>query len=149
MLPDVFIHLDELPLLPSGKLDRRALPSAAVPKPKIEIVPPRSETERAVARIWQDILEIPDAGLQTNFFDHGGHSLLLLRVQDRIKEEIGVDVTVTDLFNHPTVESLAGRLTQQTDRSHDDRTRQRVAARQQALGRIASRRAAALKEESQ
>ncbi|MGA8810767.1 MAG: amino acid adenylation domain-containing protein, partial [Thermoanaerobaculia bacterium] len=149
MLPDVFIQLEELPLLPSGKLDRRALPSAAAPKPKLEIVPPRSETERAVARIWQDILEIPDAGLQTNFFDHGGHSLLLLRVQDRIKEEIGVDVSVTDLFNYPTVESLAGRLTQQTRHSHDDRTRQRVAARQQALGRIASRRAAELKEESQ
>ena len=114
----------------------------------MELVPPRSETERAIARIWQDVLQIPDAGLQTNFFDHGGHSLLLLRVQDRIHEDLGVDVSVTDLFNHPTVETLAGRLTQQTNRPHDDRTRQRVAARQQALGKIANRRAA-LKEESQ
>ena len=143
MVPDEIVYLDSLPLLPSGKLDRRALPSAAAPKAKTEIVPPRSETERTIARIWQDILDIPNVGLETNFFDHGGHSLLLLRVQDRIKEEIGVDVTTTILFNHPTVESLASRLAQQAPK--EDNARQRAAARRQALGNIASRR---LKEES-
>jgi amino acid adenylation domain-containing protein len=148
MLPDVFIQLDELPLLPSGKLDRRALPSTAAPKPKMEIVPPRNETERIVARIWQDILAISDVGLQTNFFDHGGHSLLLLRVQDRIKDDLGIEVSVTDLFNHPTVETLAGRLTQPTIRPHDEHTRQRAAARQQGISKIASRRAPR-KEETQ
>jgi len=152
MVPDEFVYLDTLPLLPSGKLDRRALPSAAAPKAKAETVPPRSETERTVARIWQDILDIPDVGLQTNFFDHGGHSLLLLRVQDRIKEEIGVDVSTTILFNHPTVESLAGRLAQQLSKPADeapraDQARQRAAARRQALGNIASRRLAEVKEE--
>jgi amino acid adenylation domain-containing protein len=148
MLPDVFVPLDELPLLPSGKLDRRALPSAAAPKPKLEIVPPRNETERIVARIWQEILGTPDVGLQTNFFDHGGHSLLLLRVQDRIQNDLGVEVSVTDLFNHPTVETLAGRLTQQANRPHDEHTRQRAAARQQGISKIASRRAPR-KEETQ
>ena len=138
MIPDEFVTLESLPLLPSGKLDRRTLPSAAAPKEKVEIVPPRSETERLIARIWQDILNISDVGLETNFFDHGGHSLLLLRVQDRIKEEIGVDVPTTVLFNHPTVETLAGRLTQIS--RPDNAVQQRVAARQQALGRMASRR---------
>jgi acyl carrier protein len=112
------------------------------------IVPPRSETERIVAGIWRDILETADIGLQTNFFDHGGHSLLLLRVQDRIKDDLGVEVSVTDLFNHPTVESLASRLSQHTNRPHDDQTRQRASARQQALNNIASRRST-LREETQ
>jgi len=149
MLPDVFVELDELPLLPSGKLDRRALPSAAPPKPRAEVVPPRSETERAIASIWRDLLQIQDVGLQTNFFDQGGHSLLLLQVQDRVKRDLGFDVTVTDLFNHPTVEALAGRLIRPAVRPLDDQTKQRVAARQQALGRVNPRRAPATKEETQ
>jgi hypothetical protein len=152
MVPDEFVYLETLPLLPSGKLDRRALPSAAPPKAKTETVPPRSETERMVARIWEDILDISNVGVETNFFDHGGHSLLLLRVQDRIKEETGVDVTTTILFNHPTVESLAGRLAQQLSKSADEPLRandakQRAAARRQALGNIASRRLSETKEE--
>jgi amino acid adenylation domain-containing protein len=142
MLPDEFVYLDSLPLLPSGKLDRRALPSAGAPKAKLEVVPPRSETERAVAGIWREILDVDDIGLQTNFFDHGGHSLLLLRVQDRIKEDLGIDLPVADLFNHPTVEAIAGRISQRTKRAvaDHDPTPERVAARQQALGRLANRR---------
>jgi hypothetical protein len=145
MVPDEIVYLESLPLLPSGKLDRRALPTAAAPKAKAEVLPPRSETERTIARIWRDILDISEVGLQTNFFDQGGHSLLLLRVQDRIKEEIGVDVSTTILFNHPTVESLAGRLAQQAPKENS--AKQRAAARRQALGNIASRRIAEAKEE--
>jgi amino acid adenylation domain-containing protein len=153
MVPDEIVYLETLPLLPSGKLDRRGLPSAVAAKAKVEAIPPRSETERTIARIWQDILDISDVGLQTNFFDQGGHSLLLLRVQDRIKEEIGVDVSTTILFNHPTVESLAGRVAQQLSKRADeppreDQAKQRAAARRQALGNIASRRLTEVKEES-
>jgi amino acid adenylation domain-containing protein len=138
MIPDAFVELEKLPLMPSGKLDRRALPKAAAPKADVALVPPRSDAERVVAKIWKELLQLGDVGLQTNFFDQGGHSLLLLRVQDRIKDEIGMDVSVTDLFNYPTVESLAGRLSLAKNR--DESSQARVAARQQAMGRFADRR---------
>lgn len=146
MVPEAFVQLDRLPLMPSGKLDRRALPaSAAQPAAGGNgHAPPRSEAEKIVARIWQELLNLSDAGLETNFFDHGGHSLLLLRVQDRIKDEMGMEISVTDLFKYPTVETLARRLSPQSDAPQrgDDQSRghKRAAARQQALGRIADRR---------
>src|SRR5258707_345283 len=104
MLPDTIVALDQLPLMPSGKLDRRGLaPAARAAPPALprDIVPPRNDAERAVARIWQELLQTPEVGSDTNFFDHGGHSLLLLRVQDRVREDLGVDVSVADLFAHP------------------------------------------------
>ncbi len=152
MIPDTVIPIDALPLTPSGKVDRRNLSSLAHgPVVNRDSIPPRNEAERLVARIWQGLLELDVVGLQTNFFDHGGHSLLLLRVQDKIREEIGVEVPVTDLFNYPTVETLALRLSQQGDADRSAPDGQRAAARQQALGNIDRRaaRAAALKDGAQ
>ncbi len=145
MRPDAFVELEKLPLMPSGKLDRRSLPKAAAPKMDVALVPPRNDAERIVARIWQELLQLGDIGLQTNFFDHGGHSLLLLRVQDRIREEIGTEVSVTDLFNYPTVESLAGRLS--LVQKNNESSHARAAARQQAMGRFADRRRPAVVKE--
>jgi amino acid adenylation domain-containing protein len=150
MVPELFVKLDRLPLMPSGKLDRRALPTVAVGRaaeaPR-SLLPPRSEAERTIARIWQELLQIDGVGLQTNFFDHGGHSLLLLRVQDQVRAELGVEVSVTDLFKYPTVETLAQRLSEQQDAERppdaDAGTGQkRATARQQALSRMADRRQA-------
>jgi amino acid adenylation domain-containing protein len=144
MVPDVFAVVEQFPLLPSGKVDRRGLASAAraaIPDPPREIVPPRNEAEHAVARIWRDVLQAGEVGRETNFFDHGGHSLLLLRVQDRVREDLGVDVSVADLFAHPTVESLAGRLSRSGGRSTGPMgSHQRAAARQQAMESMAGRR---------
>ncbi|MCU1246142.1 MAG: hypothetical protein JWN02_2052, partial [Acidobacteria bacterium] len=150
MVPELFVKLDRLPLMPSGKLDRRALPAIAG-DPAAEatrpLLPPRSQAERTIARIWQELLQIDGVGLQTNFFDHGGHSLLLLRVQDRVQGELGVEVSVTDLFKYPTVETLAQRLSEQQDaeRPPDAEAgagQKRASARQQALSRMADRRQA-------
>jgi microcystin synthetase protein McyG len=105
----------------------------------VAFTPPRNDVERGIATIWKDILGLGDVGLQTNFFDQGGHSLLLLRVQDRLKGELGIDISVTELFNHPTVEALAQRLTANAPATHDD-GRTRAAARRQALGQMAARR---------
>ena len=116
MLPSQIVRLDALPLMPSGKLDRRALlaqASARRDDSARPVAPPKSRIEVTVAAIWRDILKIPTVGLQTNFFDQGGHSLLLLQVQDRLKEELGVEIPVTDLFKYPTVEALARRLARQ------------------------------------
>jgi amino acid adenylation domain-containing protein len=147
LLPDAFVQLEQLPLMPSGKLDRRALPDPAADRPAVSrtIAPPRNRDETIVAAIWSGLLQIGDVGLQTNFFDHGGHSLLLLRVQDRLKEETGLDVPVNDLFKYSTVETLARRLSelQGSDRpvvNEHDKTHHRAAARQQARARMAERR---------
>jgi amino acid adenylation domain-containing protein len=149
MVPEAFVQLDELPLLPSGKLDRRGLPTAAAPAPARAVVPPRNQAEKLVAGIWQQLLGLGDSvvGHDTNFFDHGGHSLLLLRVQDRIREDAGIDIPIADLFQYPTVESLARRLTIK-EPAVADRGTSRAAARQQALGRMANRRQSLAGDES-
>jgi amino acid adenylation domain-containing protein len=145
MVPEAIVELERLPLMPSGKLDRRGLAAAArtvaASAPR-EIVPPRNDAERAIARIWQELLKTSEVGSDTNFFDHGGHSLLLLRVQDRVREDLGVEVSVADLFAHPTVASLAGRISRSGDGNGSATAgRQRAAARQEALkGAPASRR---------
>lgn len=149
MIPDAFVTLEQLPLLPSGKLDRRGLPEASASQ-RTSVsprnVPPRSKTEKVVAGIWRQLLGLgEDVGLDTNFFDHGGHSLLLLRVQDLLREEAGVELSVAELFQYPTVESLAQRLGVQgvvDDLVVDDRGQLRASARQQALGRMSNRRQA-------
>lgn len=120
MMPSEFVQLERLPLTPGGKLDRRALPQASATRAMrggAQTTPPRSEAERLIARIWQELLQPGDVGLQTNFFDQGGHSLLLLKVQDGIRAETGVELPVTDLFKYPTVETLARHLGQQQERA--------------------------------
>ncbi|MDD9965434.1 MAG: amino acid adenylation domain-containing protein, partial [Myxococcales bacterium] len=142
MIPDTFVRLEELPLLPSGKLDRRKLASQVRRHRSLardSLTAPRSRVERSIAHIWKDVLQLPRVGIQTNFFEQGGHSLLLLRVQDRVQEELGITVSVTDLFNYPTVEALAQRLTTPTLASHDDPD-SRATARRQALAQMAARR---------
>jgi acyl carrier protein len=134
--------------LPSGKLDRRALLAIASQRSEDDerpAAPPRSRIEIAIARIWCDILKLGRVGLQTNFFDQGGHSLLLLQVQDRIEEELKLHVAVTDLFKYPTVETLARCLAQQESRVNLEADREpvgrrRADARQAALRQIGDRR---------
>ena len=77
-------------------------------------VVPRSETERAVAAVWQEVLGRGDVGLDSGFFDLGGNSLLLMQVVRRLRDEFGVPVTRVDMFSHPTVRAMAGHLTSKT-----------------------------------
>ena len=147
MAPSKCIHLDRLPLTSSGKLDRRALLDLKDNTEESVSVKPSPATnlaEQTVVKIWRDVLKSEEIGLQTNFFDHGGHSLLLLNVQDRVKQEFGIDIPVTDLFKYPTVETLARRLGQDAtqdsaSKARQSKSRDRALARQSALA--AKRRA--------
>jgi amino acid adenylation domain-containing protein len=108
-VPSVFVALDHLPLTPNGKVDRKALPApeaapADAPGPKAL---PRSALERAIADIWREVLQVQQVGLHDNFFDLGGHSLLAAQVHARLRETLGAEVSLVDLFRHPTVASLA------------------------------------------
>jgi amino acid adenylation domain-containing protein/non-ribosomal peptide synthase protein (TIGR01720 family) len=105
MLPAAFVRLQALPLTPNGKLDRRALPA-----PQLEgrpAVAPGSGLEGAIAEVWAEVLGVPAVGLDDNFFDLGGHSLLLVRVQERLREVLGREVAIVDFFRFPTIREIA------------------------------------------
>jgi len=112
MVPGLFIPLAELPLTPSGKIDRRALPAPGADRPRIDsdYVAPGTDTERKLAALWEEILRLPRVGVRDHFFELGGHSLLLVRAHARLKALFGVDLPIVELFQHPTIESLARRL---------------------------------------
>lgn len=144
MVPSRFFVLDSLPLLPSGKLDRAALSLSRVEEvaSKRDLIPPQTDLETMIASIWQDLLQLDQVGLQTNFFDQGGHSLLLLQVQERLRINSGVDIAVTDLFKYPTVEALAVRVEKGRERGKthtitNNDSLDRSSSRQRALAAMA------------
>jgi amino acid adenylation domain-containing protein len=109
MVPAAYVLLDDLPLTPSGKLDRRRLPdpSGVATTESAEFVAPRTPTEQVLARIWTDLLAVDRVGIHDNFFDLGGHSLLATRVISRVRDELQCDIPLRSLFEFPTVELLA------------------------------------------
>ncbi|HKH43314.1 MAG TPA: amino acid adenylation domain-containing protein, partial [Thermoanaerobaculia bacterium] len=110
MVPSAFATLAALPLTSNGKVDRKALPA---PAPVSRDVPPeevRSALEDAVAGIWCEVLGVPRVGAEENFFDLGGHSLLLTRVQVLLTDRLGREVSLLDLLTHTTVRALARHL---------------------------------------
>jgi hypothetical protein len=141
MVPGAFVPLDRLPLTPSGKLDRRALPAPDLAPAEESYVAPRAGVEEALAEIWADVLRVERVGRDHGFFQLGGHSLLLLRLQARIREQMGRQVSVVDLFRFPTVASLAEHLDAEPAAAPAPRRGSARAARRRALaaGRGAGR----------
>lgn len=117
MVPSVFIALEEIPLTPNGKVDRKRLPKpkASTRETSTPIASPRNRVEEQLVQIWSEILGVNRVGVRDNFFDLGGHSLLLIRVHARLRHELDPDVAVIDLFRYPTIESMASWLNR---RSH-------------------------------
>ncbi|MEO3872709.1 amino acid adenylation domain-containing protein [Nonomuraea sp. B12E4] len=111
-VPSVLVALDELPRTISGKVDRRALPAPTVPAPREdqEIVAPRTPTEKALARLWEELLPVEEVGVRHEFFDMGGHSLLVMSMISRLGEEFGVEVHLQAFLAEPTIEALARQL---------------------------------------
>ncbi|MET0395230.1 MAG: non-ribosomal peptide synthase/polyketide synthase, partial [Longimicrobiaceae bacterium] len=109
MVPAAWVLLDRLPLTPTGKLDRRALPAPDAPA-AAEHVPPRTPTERAVAEIWASVLRVERVGATDDFFALGGHSLLAQRVVSRVREALGVELPLRALMEEPTVAAVAERV---------------------------------------
>jgi len=117
MVPGAYVVMDEFPMTPNGKVDRKLLP---IPDEQLRegnapAVAARNPTEQRVAAIWSDLLETKAVGMRENFFDLGGHSLLLVRVHARLRDEFVANISITDLFRFPTVESLAAHLIQQEE----------------------------------
>jgi hypothetical protein len=114
MLPASVTVLDKLPLTPNGKIDRKALSQLSVNHylSEGEFVAPRTREEKLLADIWTEVLGIPRVGIHNNFFDLGGHSLLLLRVQAKLTEFLDQKISMVELFEHPTIHALGQHLTQ-------------------------------------
>jgi amino acid adenylation domain-containing protein len=112
MAPSVWVPLAELPLTPNGKVDRKALPAPDASRAGRAAgrVAPRTAAERAVAEVWSEVLRLEGIGAHDNFFELGGHSLLLVQVQRRLRQRFARELSVVDLFKHPTVEALAVHL---------------------------------------
>jgi amino acid adenylation domain-containing protein len=109
MVPAVFVLLDALPLMPNGKIDRRALPSPDRSRPELDkvFVAPRTPTEESLVEIWVQLLNIERVGVHDNFFDLGGHSLLATQLVSRMREAFQVEIPLRRLFEAPTVAGLA------------------------------------------
>jgi hypothetical protein len=111
MIPTVITVLENLPLDANGKVDRKLLPEPEfVSADQYEA--PQGEVEEALAAIWREVLGMPKVGLHNNFFDLGGHSLLLIKVKQRVGEHFGANIAIVDLFKYTTIASLAKFLSQ-------------------------------------
>jgi amino acid adenylation domain-containing protein len=138
MLPTAFVALAALPLTSSGKVDRSALPAPVGVRPEMETryVVPRTEVERAIAAVWQAVLGIEKVGLYDNFFDLGGHSLMVVKVHSELQRVFGRALPMVEMFRYTTVSALAEYYSQRSDRrlsfqeSHD-----RARAQRKAVGR--------------
>ncbi|BBD64377.1 amino acid adenylation domain-containing protein [Nostoc commune NIES-4072] len=111
-LPTAFMILEALPLTSNGKVDRQALPMPDVLRPELEVtyVIPQTEVEKTIASVWQKALNLEKIGIHDNFFEIGGHSLLLVTVHSQLQEILKVELSTLDLFRYPTINSLANYL---------------------------------------
>ncbi|HWM91848.1 MAG TPA: amino acid adenylation domain-containing protein [Thermoanaerobaculia bacterium] len=112
MVPEAFVFLAAMPMTPTGKVDRRALPEPGRSRPELDTpyAPPRDKTEEALARIWGELLGIDGIGVHDNLFELGGHSLLAAQIVTHVRQDLGVDLPLPEVFEHPTVELLARRI---------------------------------------
>jgi amino acid adenylation domain-containing protein len=114
MIPSYFMAVDALPLAPNGKLNRRALPVPDTSRPKLEnpFVPPGKPVEEKLAEIWRAVLGFDEVGIQDNFSDLGGESLMAVQILNRIQAAFGRNLPLSTVFQFPTIEKMANILEQ-------------------------------------
>lgn len=125
MVPAAFVSLDALPLTPSGKIDRRALPApAGADAPTRGFAAPVGEMETTVAAIWKELLRVERVGRDDDFFELGGHSLIATRMVSRLRDRLGCEVPLRVLFDYPILGEFAANLQRlasvQAARPHND-----------------------------
>jgi acyl carrier protein len=121
MTPSAFVFLDEFPLTPNGKVDRKRLPHPEAERPRLKqaYAAPRNPTEESLAEIWQQALGVERVGVHDNFFELGGHSLSTVQITFRIRREFNVEFPLQTLLRVPTIAGLAreieARMLEQAD----------------------------------
>nr|VFK28488.1 MAG: amino acid adenylation domain-containing protein [Candidatus Kentron sp. MB]VFK32876.1 MAG: amino acid adenylation domain-containing protein [Candidatus Kentron sp. MB]VFK75925.1 MAG: amino acid adenylation domain-containing protein [Candidatus Kentron sp. MB] len=140
MVPAEFVLLKSIPLTPNGKIDRGRLPT---PDPfqrnvEEEFIAPRTQAEKTLAGIWNDLLGHENIGIHDNFFDLGGHSLLIVQVQARLREHFSPAPNITDIFQYPTIRTLANFLERPKDEADDSSEKLLSSAENRAMRRQAA-----------
>ncbi len=117
MLPAGFMALDELPLTRNNKIDRKALPKpdSILIQSDAVFIKPQTHVQQQIAEVWQELLKLDKVGIHDNFFDLGGHSLLLIKAQNRLQELLDKPLPAVKLFQYPTIQSLAAYLSRNED----------------------------------
>lgn len=139
MVPAIFVALKQLPLTASGKVDRKALPDPDVQRPNLDTpyIVPSTEIERNIAALWEEVLKVDRVGIRDNFFDLGGYSLIMSKVRRKLELMLQKDISMVEMFEHPTVHSLAEHLSPSAateapspQPDHERASKQRQAIRQ-------------------
>jgi acyl carrier protein len=120
MVPAVFVVLDEMPRTTSGKTDRRALPAPADDEGRAPFAEPTTETERALAAVWAEVLTIDRVGADDSFFALGGHSLRAMQLVSRVRASLDVELPLRTVFEAPRLRDLAARVDALRDESLRD-----------------------------
>jgi amino acid adenylation domain-containing protein len=117
MIPSYFVQLEEMPLTPNGKINKKALPDplGLSKLSGITYVEPQDDLQRLIARIWKEELELEKVGVNDNFFDLGGNSMDVVRVNHRLNEELEKSIPVVSLFKYRTIRSFVMYLCQEED----------------------------------
>ncbi|MCU0532553.1 MAG: amino acid adenylation domain-containing protein [Hydrococcus sp. Prado102] len=112
LVPSNFVTIDAIPLSSNGKIDRRSLPIPDNLRPELEVdyVRPQTEVQQAIADVWQKVLALEKVGIHDNFFEIGGHSLLLIQVNSKLRQLFNTDLSIVEMFRYPTISSLSEYL---------------------------------------
>ncbi len=119
MVPGVLVTVENFPMTPNGKVDRRRLPEPDMKRDAVRptFLAPKNAMEQVVARVWQEVLRIDSVGVDDNFYDLGGHSLLMVQAQTQLRQTTGKDISIVDMFRYPTVRTLAAHLARSNGRA--------------------------------
>ncbi|GAK56428.1 amino acid adenylation domain protein [Candidatus Vecturithrix granuli] len=141
MVPAIFIALDEFPLTPNGKVNRRALPE---PEQRTQssaaFVSPQNELERQIADVWHEMLHLDTIGIHDNFFELGGHSLLAIQMHSKLQELLDMDISVVEVFQYPTIHAMAQYVSQKQQKSEAEPEQARGEKRMARRAAVSERR---------
>ena len=138
MLPSAFVFLDHYPQTPNGKIDRKALPAPSEIRAVVSegFTAPEGELEQTIAGVWREVLYLEQVGIDDNFFDLGGHSLLVVQAHRKLRDRCPRPLSLTDLYRFPTIRGLAGHLLSDDDGGEQvERSQARGERRREAMNR--------------
>lgn len=130
MMPSAFMQMDVFPRTPSGKIDKRSLPQPELKRPELDtiFVEAQTDLEKIVGKIWGKLLRIDKIGINDNFFDLGGNSLLALQMIAKLKTENGIDLPVVKLYQHPTISAIVKMFSNENkEQSFYEKAKSRIA----------------------
>ncbi|MCD6373887.1 MAG: amino acid adenylation domain-containing protein [Caldisericaceae bacterium] len=137
MIPAHFIEMEKFPLTANGKVDKHALPDPEATSEKRQIIKPQTNLERKLVNIWKEVLQIDEISIYDSFFDLGGHSLGVIQIQGKLKDELDIVLDVVDIFKYPTIHGLAQYLENQGAKSEElARSMERASRQREATSRM-------------